>query len=110
MSIYALKLCHDGFQGHLTSRGGRSRRRTNRLHTWLLRSKLGLTPSNRIGVDITHGGEIRRIKNGDRKIVKDPCDNRRKDELITGRRILIDIKDRSDEVRREVNRKILLEG
>ena len=71
----------------------------SRLRPWQLRSKLGLTSPNRTGVDGTYGGEIRRIKNGDRKIVKDPCDNRRKDELITGRRILIHIDDRCDEVR-----------
>ena len=35
-------------------------------------------------------------------MAKDPHDSRRKDKLITGHRILIDIKDRSDEVRGEV--------
>ena len=35
-------------------------------------------------------------------MAKDLHDSRRKDELITGRHILIDIKDRSDEVRGEV--------
>ena len=40
-------------------------------------------------------------------MAKDPCDSQRKVEPITGRRILIDIKDRSDEMRGEVNRKVL---
>ena len=39
-------------------------------------------------------------------MAKDPRDSQRKDELITGRRILIEIKDRSDEVRKEVYRKV----
>ena len=43
-------------------------------------------------------------------MAKGPHDSQRKDELITGRRILIDIKDRSDKVKGEVNRKILYEG
>ena len=43
-------------------------------------------------------------------MVKDLRDNRRKDELITGRHILIDSKYRSDEVRGEVHRKILKDG
>ena len=59
-------------------------------------------PLNEIGVDGTHGGEVGKIRNGDGKMVKDPHDSRRKDELITGHCILIDIKDRSDEVRGEV--------
>ena len=37
-------------------------------------------------------------------MLKDPRDNRRKDELIMGRRIVIDIEDRSDEVRGEVKK------
>ena len=40
-------------------------------------------------------------------MAKDPCDSRRKNELITGRRILIYIKDRDDEVEGEVDGKIL---
>ena len=116
-SIHALNLCHDSLEGHITSRGRRRRRgrnswsyKTHRLHTWLLRSKLGLAPSNRIGVDGTHSGEVRRIRNKDRKVVKDPRNSWRKDELITSRRILINIKDKSDEVRGEVYRKIFKEG
>ena len=41
---------------------------------------------------------------------KDPRDNRKRDELITGNGILIHIYDRCDEVRRKVNGKILHQG
>ena len=41
------------------------------------------------------------------KMAKDLCDSQRKDELIIGCRILIDIKDRSDEVRGEVYGEVL---
>ena len=116
-SIHALKLCHDSLEGHITSRGRRSgggrnswNCKTNRLHTWILRSKLGLTLLNRTSIDGTHGGEVGRIRNGDGKMKKDPHDSQRKYELITGCCILIDIKDRSDEVKGEVYRKILKEG
>ena len=40
-------------------------------------------------------------------MVKGSCDSQRKYELITSRHILIDINDKSDEVSREVYRKIL---
>ena len=73
-STHALKLRHDSLEGHITSwgrrcRGGKSSwsSRTSKLHTRLLQSKLGLTPLNRTGVDGTHGGIIRRIRNGDGK-------------------------------------------
>ena len=72
---------------------------------WPLRSKLSLTSSKRTGVNDTHGGVVRRYRNGDGKLAKDPRDTRKKDELITGRHILLE--DRSDEVRGEVKRKIL---
>ena len=68
--------------------------------------KLSLIPLNRTGVDGTHGGIIRGIRNMDGKMAKDPRDSRRKDELITCHRILININDRSDKMRGEVNRKI----
>ena len=117
--IHALKLRHDGLQGHTSfrrrrSRGGRSRRRRSCricmigcLRPWLLRSKLGLAPPNRTGADGTHNGEVRRVRNGDGEVAKDPRDSRRKDELIMSRLILINIEDRSDEVRGKVNRNIL---
>ena len=115
VSIHALKLCQDDLQGHITkcqrrrSKGGRNSKnyRTSRLHTWQLWSELSLAPSNRTSVDGTHNGEVRRARNGDGKVAKDKCDSRRKDELIKGHCILKDIKDRSDEVRGEVNGEVL---
>ena len=111
VSIHAFKLCHDDLQGHITSRGRRRRGgwnnrscRIGSFHTWLVQSKLSLTPPNKTGVDDTRGGVVRRNRNGNGKVAKDPRDNRRKDELITGRRIMIDIEDRSDEVRGEVKK------
>ena len=109
-----LKLRHDGLQGHVTSRGRRSKGgrnnisyRTGRLYTWPFWSKLSLTSSYRTGVNDTHGGVVRRNRNGVGKLVMDPRDSRKKDELIMGHYILLDNEDRSDEVRGEVKRKIL---
>ena len=117
MSIHALKLCHDSLEGHITgqgrrSRGGRNNKscRTSSLHMWPLRSKLGLESLNRTSIYDTNDGVIRRSRNGDRNMVKDPHDSWRKDELITSRYNLIDIKDRSDKVTGKVNRRILKEG
>ena len=114
VSIHALKVHHDNLEGHTTIWGRRNGGGTNsidwsinRLHPWLLRSKLGLAPPNRSCVDGTHNGVIRRIRNRDRKMAKDSCDSRREDELIMGRRIPINIYDRSNEMRGEVNGKIL---
>ena len=82
VSIYALKLHHDILEGHTTSRGRRSRGgrnnrsyRTRRLHTWLLRSKIGLALPNRIDIYGTNGGVVRRVRNEDEKMAKDPCDS-----------------------------------
>ena len=114
VSIHALKLPHDGLKSHITTRGrrsggGRNSRscRINRLRPWLLRKKLGLAPPNRSCTDSTYNGEVGRIRNRDRKMAKNSHDSRRKNELIMGRRILININDGSDEVNGEVNRKIL---
>ena len=41
------------------------------------------------------------------EMAKDPHDSQRKDELIMGRCILIDIKDRSDEVGGKVYNEVL---
>ena len=43
-------------------------------------------------------------------MMNDPCDSRRKDKLITGHRVSIDIDEKENEVRREVYGKILSEG
>ena len=115
VSIHALKLCHDSLQGHITKRGRRRRSgRTIRSckigshHMWPLRSKLSLAPLNSIGVDGTHNEEERKgIRNLDRKVLKDTHDSRRKYELIMCSHILIDIDDRSDEVKKEVYGKVL---
>ena len=48
-----------------------------------------------------------RIRNRDRKMAKNSHDSRRKNELITSRRMLININNGSDEVSREVNSKII---
>ena len=113
-SIHALKLHYDSLKSHITSQGrriggGRNNRscRIGSLYKWPLRSKLGLTSSNRTGINGTHGGKVRRIRNGDGKMAKDSHDSQRNDELIMGHRILIDINYRSDKMRREVNGKIL---
>ena len=113
-SIHALKLRYDSLESHITSQGrriggGRNNRscRIGSLYKWPLRSKLGLTSSNKTGINGTHGGKVRRIRNGDGKMAKDSHDSQRNDELIMGHRILIDINYRSDKMRREVNGKIL---
>ena len=69
--------------------------------------KLGLAPPNRSYADDTHNGVVRRTRNRDRKMAKDLCDSQRKDEPITGRLILININDGSDEMRGKVYGKIL---
>jgi len=113
-SIHALKLHHDGLKSHTTIRGRRSGGGRNsksckisRFRPRPLRSKLGLTLPHRSCADGTHNGVIRRIRNRDGKMAKDSRDSRRKDELITGCRILININDGSDELSGEVNSKIL---
>ena len=56
-----------------------------------LQLKLGLTSSNGHHANGTHNGEVRRLEIGDKEVAKNPRDSRRKDKLITGRHILIDI-------------------
>ena len=46
-------------------------------------------------------------RNRNREVLKDPCDSRRKDELITSSSVPIHIYDRCDEVRGKVDGKIL---
>ena len=109
VSIHVLKLRHDCLEGYTTiwgrrSGGGRNSKscRISQLCPWSPRSRLGLAPLNRSYVDGTHNSVIRRIRNRDKIMVKDSCGSWRKDELITGHRILININDRSDEVKGEV--------
>ena len=54
--------------------------------------------------------EVRRLGIRSRKMAYDPRDSRRKDKLIMGRRILINIHERENEVRRKVYSKVLNEG
>ena len=70
--------------------------------------KLCNTLLNGSDINGTHKCEVGRLKIRDKKRAKEPRDSRRKNELITGRRILI-YKGKY-EVRREVNGKILNEG
>ena len=51
-----------------------------------------------------------RIKDRDRKMFNDLHDSRRENELITGRRISLDINERENEVRRKVYNEVLNEG
>ena len=112
-SIHALKLHHNGLESHTTrrrrSRGGRNGGgwRIRPLGPWPFRSKLGLALPSKSYTDGTHDSIERRIRSKDRKMVKDPHDSRRKNELITGRHIPIDIYDRDNEMSGEVNREVL---
>ena len=45
------------------------------IDVWPLRLKLSLTPPDRTSVDGTHDGEERRERNGNGKVLKDPCDS-----------------------------------
>ena len=68
------------------------------------------TPLNGSGVNGTHEREVGRLGIGDKKVAKELHDSQMKNELITGRRTLIDIYKRKYKMRREINRKILNEG
>ena len=71
---------------------------------------MGLTPSDGRAANRTHDGEMSRLRIGHRGMVNDPRDSKRKDKLIMGRRILIDIYKGEYEVRDKVNGKVLDEG
>ena len=109
-SIHAHKLCHDGLKCYSThwrwrSGGGWSSRswRSYHLYLGLPWSKLCYAPSNSSCIDGTHECEMGRLGIGDREMTKEPRDSQRKNELITGRRIFIDIYKGKYEVRRKVN-------
>ena len=72
--------------------------------------KLCLTPSVGSGIYDTHDREMRGRRIRDRKMAKDPHDSRRKNELVTGRHILIDIYEGYGEVRGKINRKSFKKG
>ena len=109
-SIHVLKLCHDRLEGHTTygrrrcgGRGSGRGWRSCRLGPWPLRLKLGLAPSNGRAADGTHDREVSRLMIGDRCMVNDPLDSRRKNKLIMGRCIFIDIYKGEYEMRGKVN-------
>ena len=68
--------------------------RSRHLSPWPLRSKLGVAPLNKRRTDGTHDGEVRRLGIRSRMVANDPHDNKRKDKLIMGCRISIDIDER----------------
>ena len=84
--------------------------RSRRLGPWPFQSKLGLAPSNRCHANGTHDSEVRRLGKKDRRMANDPHDSRRKDKLIMGRCIPINIHMGENEVRREVYSKVINEG
>ena len=97
-SIHVHKLCHDGLKCHSTRRrrrsgSGWSGRSWRSYHLCLgpPSSKLCLTSSNSSSIYGTHHRKMRRDGKGDRKMAKYLHDSRRKNKLITGRRIPIDI-------------------
>ena len=102
-SIRAHKLCHDGLKCHSTLRrrrsgGGWSGRswRSCCLYLGLPRPKLCRAPSNGssvYGSSIygTYHRKMRRLGIRDGKMAKDPRGSQRKNKLIMGRRIPIDI-------------------
>ena len=65
---------------------------------------------NRRRVNGTYDSKEMRIRDRDRKMMNDPRDSRRENELITGCHISIDIDERENEVRRKVYRVVLNEG
>ena len=100
VNLHLLKLCHDGLEGHITSYGGRRSQgkgwnsksyRINRLHSWPLRSKLGLTLPDWTSTDGTHNGEKKRERNRNEEVLKDLHESWRKNELITSCDIQIHI-------------------
>ena len=97
-SIHALKLPHDRIKSYTTHRrkgseGGWSWRSGRNYHLCLgpPRSELCLTPSNGSNVYGTYHGKMRRNGKGNGKIEKNLSDSRRKNELIMGHHIPIDI-------------------
>ena len=98
VSIHALQLRHDHLEGHTTcwwrrcrcGKSGRSRR-SHCLCQWLFRSKLGLVSSDSSSIYGTHDRKMRTLGIRDIKMAKNPHNSQRKNELITGRRIPIDI-------------------
>ena len=100
-SIHALKLCHDRIKSHTTRWGRRSwggwswkSGRSYRLCLGPPWSELHLTLSNGSSVYSTHDRKMRKKGKRNGKMAKNPRDSWRKNELITGHRILVDIYER----------------
>ena len=111
-SIHALKLCQDDLKGHTTRRWRRSERsrRSHLLNLWPLRLKLGLALSKGSSIYGTHRGEVCRLRIGNRLVAENPRNSRRKNKLITGRCIPINIYEGEDEVREKIYSESLKKG
>ena len=72
--------------------------RSRCLDLWPLWSKLGLASSNRRYADGTNDGEMSILRIRNRGMANDPRDSRRKDKLITGCCVSINIYEREKEV------------
>ena len=97
-SIHAHKLCHGGLKCHYNRRRRRCRGvwsngswRSHQLCSRPPQSELCLAPFDGSYIYGTYYEKMRRLRKGDRKMAKDPLDSQRKNELITGRCIPIDI-------------------
>ena len=90
--------------------------KSHHLDPWLLQSKLGLVLRNKRRANGTYDSEVRRLGIRSRKMVYDPSDSRRKDKLIIGCCIPIDIhkrerkRERENEMRGKIYSKVLNEG
>ena len=77
--LHPLKLRHDGLEGQTTNYRGRRQNSRNcriyHLHSWPLQLKLGFALLDRTSADGTYGGEERRERNGNVKVLKDPRDS-----------------------------------
>ena len=74
---------------------------------WPFWLKLGLTLSNGRATNGTHDGEVSRLRIGHKVMANDPHDSKRKNKLITGCCILIDVHKEEYEVRGKVSGKPL---
>ena len=102
-SIHALKLCGDVIECHAAHRRGGigygwSRRNGRSCQTGPPQTKLRLASFNGSGVIDTHHVKVVRSRKENIKMAYDPCDSGRKDKLIMGRRILINIYDGKNEM------------
>jgi len=72
--------------------------------------KLGLALSNSNSIYGTYNKEVCRLRIGDRKMMENPCDSQRENELITSCHIPIDIDEGKNEVRGKINSESLKKG